>query len=249
MDTKLRRDVGLLKLYALCSTAAFVVLALAAFQRPAASTAKTKFEEIDVERINVVEKDGKLRLVISNRERSPGPIAYGKPFGYPGGGRPGMIFFNDEGSENGGLTFTGKQGADGKYASTVHMSFDQYNEDQVIVLQYADENGIQRKGLQILDRANVPILELVKQQEALQKMPAGPEKDSAMKRFLEPRPGEPLAAQRLFVGRDPSKSALVVLSDKMGHARLRLAVDSLGKASLDFLDANGKVTRSIGEQP
>jgi len=248
MDTTLVRDVRWLKLYALTSTAAFVVLALAAFQRPPTSQ-KTKFEEIDVERINVVEKDGKLRLVISNRDRSPGPIAYGKPFGYPGGSRPGMIFFNDEGSENGGLTFSGKQGADGKFASTVHMSFDQYNEDQVIVLQYTDENGVQRKGLQILDRANVPILDLVKQQEALQKMPAGAAKDSATKAFLEPRPGEPLAAQRLFVGRDPSKSALVVLSDKMGHPRMRMSVDSLGKASLDFLDASGKVTRSIGEQP
>jgi hypothetical protein len=247
MNTKLRRDVRFLKLYALCSTAAFAILALAAFRQP--KTANTKFEEIDVERINVVEKDGKLRLVISNRERSPGPIAYGKPFGYAGGSRPGMIFFNDEGSENGGLTFTGKQGADGKYASTVHMSFDQFNEDQVIVLQYADENGVQRKGLSIYDRANVPILELVKQQEALQKMPAGAAKDSAMKKFLEPRPGEPLAAQRLFFGRDPSKSSLVTLSDKMGKPRLRLSVDSLGKASLDFLDATGKITRSIGEQP
>ena len=183
MDT-LRRDVRLLKIYALCSTTAFFVFALAAFARPMLTASKAKFDEIDVERINVVEKDGKLRLVISNRERSPGPIAYGKPFGYPGGSRPGMIFFNDEGSENGGLTFTGQQGTDGKYSSTVHMSFDQFNEDQVIVLQYADENGVQRKGLSILDRANVPILELVKQQEALQKMPAGPAKDSAMKRFL-----------------------------------------------------------------
>ncbi|MFL5615173.1 MAG: hypothetical protein ACJ796_16015 [Gemmatimonadaceae bacterium] len=247
MDT-LRRDVRLLKIYALCSTTAFFVFALAAFTRPMLTASKAKFEEIDVERINVVEKDGKLRLVISNRERSPGPIAYGKPFGYPGGSRPGMIFFNDEGSENGGLTFTGQQGADGKYSSTVHMSFDQFNEDQVIVLQYADENGVQRKGLSILDRANVPILELVKQQEALQKMPAGPAKDSAMKRFLEPKPGEPLAAQRLFFGRDPSKAALVVLSDKMGKPRLRMSVDSLGKASLDFLDAAGKVVKSIGEQ-
>ena len=246
MDTTLRRDVRLLKIYTLCSTAAFTILALAAFRRPAPPNAK--FDEIDVQRINIVEKDGKLRLVISNRDRSPGPIAYGKPFGYKGGSRPGMIFFNDEGSENGGLTFTGKQNADGKFASTVHMSFDQYNEDQVIVLQYADENGVQRKGLSILDRANVPILDVVKQQDSIHKMPAGPAKDSAMKRFLEPRPGEPLAAQRLFFGRDPSKSALVLLSDKMGHPRLRLAVDSLGKASLDFLDVSGKVTRSIGEQ-
>jgi len=92
-----------------------------------------------------------------------------------------------------------------------------------------------------------PMLELVKQQECLQKMPDGPGKDSAMKKFMEPRAGEPLFAQRVYVGRDPSKTALVLLSDKMGHPRLRLSVDSLGKASLDFLDAEGKVTRSIGD--
>jgi hypothetical protein len=247
MNTTLQRDVRWLKIYALCSTAAFAVLALSAFQRPAAEP-RTKFGEIDVERINVVEKDGKLRLVISNRDRSPGPIAYGKPFGYAGGSRPGMIFFNDEGTENGGLTFDGKRKPDGKYSSTVHMSFDQYNEDQVIVLQYADDNGRQRKGLQIADRADIPILEVVKLQDSIRKMPDGPEKEAATKRFLEPRPGEPLFAQRVYVGRDPSKTALVLLSDKMGHPRLRLSVDSLGKASLDFLDAEGKVTRSIGDQ-
>ena len=69
MDT-LRRDVRLLKIYALCSTTAFFVFALAAFARPMLTASKAKFDEIDVERINVVEKDGKLRLVISNRERS-----------------------------------------------------------------------------------------------------------------------------------------------------------------------------------
>ncbi len=152
MDTQLRRDVRWLKIYALCSTAAFAILALSAFQKPNAAK-KTKFEEIDVERINVVEKDGKLRLVISNRDRSPGPIAYGKPFGYAGGSRPGMIFFNDEGSENGGLTFDGKRQPNGKYSSTVHMSFDQYNEDQVIVLQYrrSDPRGGEATGLDSKD--------------------------------------------------------------------------------------------------
>jgi hypothetical protein len=248
MDTTLQRDVRLLKLYALCSTAAFAVLALAAFRRPN-EPRSAKFAVIDVERINVVEKDGKLRMVISNRARSTGPIAYGKPFGYAGGNRPGMIFFNDEGTENGGLTFTGLRKPDGTYSSSGHLSFDQYNEDQVVFLQYIDENGRQRKGLTIADRADVPILDLVREQDSIQKMPSGAAKDSALKRFMEPRNGVPLMAQRVYVGRDPSKTALLLLSDKMGHPRLRLAVDSLGDARLDFLDADGKVTRSVGPQP
>src|SRR5574342_688365 len=85
-----------------------------------------RFTEIDVERINIVEPDGKLRMVLSNRPRSIGPIYKGEPFGYPGGGRPGIIFFNDEGTENGGLTFAGRRGADGKFQAASGFSFDQF---------------------------------------------------------------------------------------------------------------------------
>ena len=245
MDDQLRRDVRFLKLYALCSTAAFAVLALAAFthRRP-----PTKFDEIDVERINVVEKDGKLRMVISNRDRSPGPIAYGKPFGYAGGSRPGMIFFNDEGTENGGLTFTGMRKPDGTYTSSGHLSFDQYNEDQVVYLQYIDDNGKMRKGLTIADRADVPILGVVALSDSIRAMPEGPEKEAATKRLMMPRPGEPLFAQRLYVGRDPAKASVVLLSDRLGHARLRIMVDSLGTPSIAFLDTAGAVVRTIGEK-
>ena len=101
MSPETRRELRLLKGYALITTALLGTLSIAAFRQAAK---KTRFAEIDVERINVVEPDGKLRLVISNRARSIGPIYKGKPFGYPGGTRPGLIFFNDEGTENGGLT-------------------------------------------------------------------------------------------------------------------------------------------------
>ena len=244
MDEKLQRDVRLLKLWALISTSVLVVLALTAFRRSGRSE---KFEVIDVERINVVEKNGNLRLVLSNRDRSPGPIAYGKPFGYAGGSRPGMIFFNDEGSENGGLTFTGKRKDDGTYSSSGHLSFDQYNEDQVVYLQYIDDNGRQRKGLTVADRADVPILAVVALRDSIRQMPEGPTKAAAQKRLMEPKPGEPLFAQRVFVGRDPARSATVLLSDRQGHPRMRMIVDSVGKASLDFLDENGKVTYSVSD--
>src|SRR6476660_3452497 len=115
MDAQIRRELRFLKGYAFVVTALVGTLSLAAFTR---ATRSEKFTEIDVERINIVEPDGKLRMVISNRPRSIGPIYKGKPFGYAGGGRPGIIFFNDEGTENGGLTFVGKQNADGSYEAS-----------------------------------------------------------------------------------------------------------------------------------
>jgi hypothetical protein len=246
MDNDIRRELRLLKGYAIVITALLGTVSLAAFRQ---ASQKQKFTEIDVERINVVEKDGKLRMVISNRDRSIGPIYKGKPFGYPGGTRPGIIFFNDEGTENGGLTFTGKREADGTFRASSGFSFDQFNQDQILYFQYNDNNGRRNTGLTIADRANVDIYDLVAERDSIQKaIPAGPARDSAMVKWAAPRNGVPLVAQRVYVGRDASKAALVNLSDRNGKPRLRLMVDSLGTPSLEFLDASGQVTSRLPER-
>lgn len=242
MNQDRRTASRVLKAYAVGATALLAVFSLGAFRQ----SQNPHFKTIDVERINVVEPDGKLRMVISNRDRSPGPIAYGKPFGYPGGTRPGIIFYNDEETENGGLTFGGKTEPDGKFHQTEHLSFDQYNQDQIIVLEYNDQNGTREAGLTFSDRANVPILDLVARIDSLKKLPDGPQKTAAIRALqTEPQNGELLYAPRLFVGRDQKKDAVIDMADKLGKTRLRLRVDSLGAASLEFLDANGKVTRRI----
>lgn len=238
----LERDVRFLKAYAAATTVMLIVFGTAAFSRP---FRHEKFGEIDVERINVVEPDGKYRLVISNRARSIGPIYKGKPFGYAGGGRPGLIFFNDEGTENGGLTFTGSQRPDGSYQASTHMSFDQFNSDQVLNLDYADRNGQRVTGFSVNDRANVDILELVKAQDSIMKIADTVARKAALQRLYAPRNGVPLVAQRMFIGKDPAKNAVLNLSDPNGKPRLRLVVDSLGSARIEFLDAAGHVTSSL----
>ncbi|MEO8450900.1 MAG: hypothetical protein ABI647_13970 [Gemmatimonadota bacterium] len=244
MSDPIRRELRLIKGYALVVTTLLGTLSIAAFRQ---STEKARFGEIDVERINIVEPDGKLRMVISNRPRSIGPIYQGKPFGYPGGGRPGIIFFNDEGTENGGLTFTGKRGADGRFESSVGMSFDQFNQDETLTLRYSDDNGTRSSGVAIADRADRNIYDLVMERDSIQKMPDGPAKTAALQAWSAPRNGVPLAAQRVYLGRDRSRSAVLNLSDPNGKSRLRLRVDSTGSASIEFLDAQGKVTARLPE--
>ena len=85
------------------------------------------FDEIDVRRINIREPDGTLRMVISNRARLPGVVAAGKE--HPPVDRPfaGMLFYNDEGDENGGLVFSGRRDANGDVADSGGMlTFDRY---------------------------------------------------------------------------------------------------------------------------
>jgi len=235
-------DLRLLKVYALIMTLLAGTLSVAAFRQAAQ---KTKFTEIDVERINIVEPDGKLRMVISNRPRSIGPIYKGKPFGYAGGTRPGIIFFNDEGTENGGLTFTGRRRDDGSYSSSVGMSFDQFNQDETLTLRYSDENGRKTTGINIAERDERDIYDLIVQRDSINKIADSVTRTAALQRLFGPRNGVPLAASRVYLGRDRSRSAVLNLSDPSGRTRLRLRVDSLGNASLEFLDEKGVVTARL----
>ena len=56
----------------------------------------TEFEEISVERINIVEKNGFNRMVLANSDKSPGAIKQGKEVFKHETPRPGMIFYNDD---------------------------------------------------------------------------------------------------------------------------------------------------------
>jgi hypothetical protein len=240
MSTKRDRELAILRAYGVGATALLALFTLGAFRQ----AQRPRFAEIDVERINIVEKDGKLRMVLSNRERSPGPIAYGKPFGYPGGGRPGIIFFNDEETENGGLTFSGRT-ENGRFSGTGHLSFDQYNQDQVVYLQYIDNNGQRRMGLTVADRADVPIMQVVAQMDSVNRMADGPAKDSARRAVMAPRNGVPMFAERAYLGRNVAKASVLRLSDREGRPRIVLQVDSTGTPSLELLDDAGRVVSRL----
>jgi hypothetical protein len=242
MSHRLRRELRLLRAHALVTTPLLIVVALAAMRQDAP---KRRFTELDVERLNIVEPDGKLRMVIANRPRSIGPIYKGKPFGYPGGTRPGIIFFNDEGTENGGLTFQGRRGPDGKFTAGNHLSFDQYGQDQVVVLNYTDDNGRRQVGLSFFDRADVDIFDWVAERDSIMALPDSAARAAALVKLRGPRNGVPLVAQRVYLGRDRGRAAVLSLSDPNGRARLRLVVDSLGAPSLEFLDEGGKVTARL----
>lgn len=246
MSQHLERDVRFLKRYSIGMTAVVLILAVGASVRP---PHREKFTEIDVERINVVEPDGKYRLVISNRARSIGPIYKMQPFAYKGGTRPGLIWFNDEGTENGGMTFTGARTPDGKYRASTHMSFDQFDEDQILNLDYTDDQRGRLTGFTIQDRADVNIFDLAKQQDSIMAIKDTVARNAAIARLLAPRNGVPLNATRAFFGKDRAKNAAVVLSDPNGKPRLRMMVDSLGAARIEFLDETGKVIRSVGPNP
>jgi len=176
---------------------------------------KLAVEELEVERINVVGKDGKVQLVISNRERLPDPVVAGKVLskrkGIP---TAGFIFYNDEGDECGGLVFGGRSGA-----AAAGLLFDQYKQDQIVGLTYSENNRERRYGLEIWERPDTPLPEVWESRKS--------------------RDPDLLGVPRIFIGRTPSGEALIRISDCQGKERLRIVVD--GAPRLEFLDESGRV--------
>ena len=113
------------------------------------------FDEIQVHRMNVVEPDGTLRMVISNRDRLPGVIVKGKES--PKVDRPeaGMLFYNNEGSENGGLIFGGHRNEKGEIVdSGGSLTFDKYGASQIVQIAGVDDKDDKFAGLAVNDQNN-----------------------------------------------------------------------------------------------
>lgn len=237
---KLQRDVRLLKAYAFVVTLLLGVLTFAGFSQ---GNQKNKFAEIDVERINVIEKDGKLKMVISNSERQHPGVIDGRTLTRT---RPaGMLFFNEKGDECGGLSFNGDQ-KDGKASAGALLAFDRFLQDQTVAIQYGENNGQYSAGLRVWDRPDSSLGEVVDKLQTIQKMSDGPEKTQAMQKLRETSGAG--AAQRVFVGKTREKAAALTLSDPQGRPRAQLIVDAQGAARLEFLDEKGVVIQSIPAQ-
>ncbi|HEV2387286.1 MAG TPA: hypothetical protein VGS20_08525 [Candidatus Acidoferrales bacterium] len=221
-------------------TAAFLAAVLGGF---AQNERKTTFAQIDVQRINVVGPDGKTQLVISNRQEMPEAILDGKTFTSHGRhDGAGLIFYNAEGDEDGGLVFSGRR-TSGGYQAGGGLLFDQYKQDQTVGIEYEDENGQRSAGLHVWDRPNKDLAELMEQRVLpVEKMPNGPAKTAALNKL---RQEGLLGASRVFVGKAPDEKALLTLSDAKGRPRLRLSVTPDGQAAVEFLNAEGKAVNRV----
>lgn len=133
--------------YAVVSTTILSLVVLTG----ASGSKDASFEEITAHRINIVEPSGTLRMVISNHASLPGIIVRGKetPYDRP---QAGMIFYNDEGSENGGLIFGGRRNEKGEIVdSGGSLSFDKYEANQVVQLAGVDDSHDRFAGLSVTD--------------------------------------------------------------------------------------------------
>lgn len=234
--TDTRCEGGLLRILTTLNLLVLVFVVTAALRQ----ATPQKFDEITVQRVNVVDANGTLRLVISNKDRMHPGVVDGKVIERQ---RPvaGLIFFNDEGDEVGGLTVSGQE-KDGRRRASAGIMFDQLKQDQTIGINYSETDGQRTAGLQVWDRPDTPISELIEKLNAANRIQDQAAREAAVKAA---RASAPPAPRRLFVGKNPDRSATVSLADGQGKPRLTLKVDADGAASIEFLDADGKVVQRL----
>ena len=234
----------MLALYALAATLLAAGLAVAA-SRP---ERRATFAEIDVERINVRKPDGRLSLVISNEDRMPGVVAGGREFPPHRPGAAGLVFYNGDGDETGGLTW-GSTRTDTTFRTFGHLSFDGADQDQTLVLnfseEWADGERTSRGGaLRFVDR-DVPG-GVARTAEAMERARTGtPEEQAEARAWI----GENLRygetwSNRVVVGALDGL-AYLGLNDAAARPRLRATVTAEGLARVEVVGEDGHAVHVV----
>jgi hypothetical protein len=234
MRRSLRRQLRFLHAYAIGTSLALVAVATAAFEQQRPTSAN--LDEVTVQRMNVVDKNGTLRLVIAGKDRMHPGVLDGRTLERE---RPvaGLIFFNDEGDEVGGLTYTGRL-ANGQRNADSGIMFDQLKQDQTIGIHYTEVNGRRIAALEVWDRSERPLGELIDKLNAANRIADPVAREAAVRAV---RGEAPPAPRRVFVGKNEDGAATVSLADGNGKPRLTLTVDASGNPRIESLDADGKV--------
>ena len=221
-------------------TILFLFAILAGFGKAAPQQA---FDEITVHRINVVEPDGTIRLVLTNTANSPGIYIKNKEYPHPNGRKgAGLLFFDEEGTEDGGLTYGISKDQNGHVTgSDGHLSFDQYMQDQIFTIDAGRDGDKKFSLLRMDDRGDYSITDALEAVTRIRKLPAD-QQAAEVKKFFDAHPGD---HPRVILGRARDGGSILQLKDPEGRDRLVLRVAPDGSPKLQFLDATGKVVSEL----
>ena len=233
MENKLLREVRILRTYTIALTVALLLLTVFAFKKQAENP---HFEEIDVERINIVEKSGQLKMVISNKQKQHPGMLNGKALP-PRERDAGIIFFNSSGDECGGLVYDGNN----KEAGMTY-SVDQFRNDQIMQLNYSEKQQDEKRsnayGLKLWERPyDMPLEKVIQKLDAAKALNNDALYQQTVQQMREK--GE-LGTERFFAGKTFAGEVGLFIKDTKGRPRIKLYVDANNTPRIEFLDANGK---------
>ena len=239
-SSRLRREIRFLRCYALGVTvlggAVFLVGAVHA-ARPA------EFDRIVAHRIDVVDRNGKLAMILTGHDDFPDPVMNGKT-GHRASGSDenGIVFYNQDGNEQGALIWDGRRGPHGASSHNT-LSYDTADSDQLLQIDNGSNDGKHFAGLYAWDRPVGSIDLGPRMRQELTHARSAAQRLAIRHKYRELGL---YGYSRFFAGYDSDDVSQVALADGRGRTRVKLYVTKDGRARLQFLDEKGAV---IDEYP
>jgi len=198
----------------------------------------THFKKLTAERIDIVNEDGNKFIVLSNPKQQALATINGEVINPENTERntPGLIFFNSEGDEVGGLVFD--KDSQGTYQM---LTFDQHKNDQIMVLrkdEYKEnDEWFRQYGLEISERSEKSSINIVREYNSIKAINDSIERLKAIDEFW--KNPENLASKRLFLGRLENLNTGLFLMDKNNKVKLSIYVDAKGSPVIQQTDSLG----------
>ncbi|WP_143306382.1 hypothetical protein [Chitinophaga vietnamensis] len=235
---QLRRQMNYFRIYAIVSSVLIFAFIGFGFRKSQDDIVKS----LRAEKIDIVEADGTVRLALFNSKNIPPAIVRGKKLSREGATGAGLMFYNTEGIECGGLTFSGKKGKDGNGESDLGMTLDKYNQDQTVKLAYEQQNGNEYKGLTVYDRADYPIdITMTTIDSIRAHIKDSAQQSKAFDKLIQ----EGVFGTVRMVAGQYNKRTGVFLRDNKGKLRLEMIVNDKNEPEILFYDENGTVHKKI----
>lgn len=258
MDSdNIEKRLNILSIYSVISTALILFLAGWMYQLSSDNFKRSQIgnstpdhiPHLTVERLDIIEPDGRLAIALSNSEKSAKLRFDGQIInGASNRDIPNIIFFDGKGDEVGGLAFANFREEEGPFTAIRHLAFDGFRQDEVITLSHFVQQGRSRKGLYIYDRPEIPIMEALKEtgispedtpQILGEKLDQFEKEDPVRYQEIWSNP------QRVAVQTNEDNEAEFVLADAEGNVRLRFVVSAAGESFIEFSDSTSKVVKRI----
>ncbi len=243
----MKKELVVLRIFALVAVVGIIFLTGVSFS----THQNQKFGEIDVQRINIVEPDGTVKMIITNVDRFPNGESKinNRNTNARRKKRSGMLFFNEDGIESGGFIYDGQKNENG-HSAGLSLTYDQYDGDQVMQLLTTDhKKGDQRivsSSLVFNDRpageSQQKTGEIMKELEELKKKDPA----AAQEKYKEyEAQGHIGGAPRVMLGKTRSENNGLFLFDDQGRPKAMFYVDKNNQAKLDFFNDEGKIQASF----
>ncbi|NIK11722.1 hypothetical protein [Alkalibacillus almallahensis] len=207
---------------------------------------QNRFDEINVEKLNIVNENNDIKMTLFIQEKIPPLLMNGEDV-LPGHRQnepiSGIMFYNGKGDECGGLIYGSEEDEDGNLYAGASLTFDEYEQDQVVQMQFTEHKGQSQYGFSIYDRPDQPLTEIIEEDKKIRESNlTEEEKNQKLNELFQGN------ATRAFMGKDSNGDVSVRLHDSKGQPRIRMVVDANDVPRMEFLNEVGEVTYSLPPQ-